>query len=57
MIVCPCGTAWLLMTPWMSKNMINISFLVELLTLNFLGGGDPGVFQLVDCSLIPVHID
>ena len=34
----------------MSKNMINICFFVEQLTLDFLGDGDPGVFHIVDCS-------
>ena len=38
------------MTPWMLKNMMNICFFVEQLTLNYLGDGDPGVFHIVDCS-------
>ena len=37
-------------TPWMSKNMMNICFFVERLTLNFFGDGDPRVFHIVDCS-------
>lgn len=51
------GYCSLKITPPTSKNIKNICFFLEGLTLNFFGDGNPGVFHFVDVPSFPAHKD